>query len=247
MKIDDYRKTLRATKNWEAYLLNNSGLPGPRGNIELGQAVADEGNKELFTHLITFDSNTAPTNAPQEFLAFCGTVGFGRLLAEGDRGALKILRMQANDPRWRIREGVAMALQRLGNKDMDALLKEMRGWSKGTWLEQRAAIAALCEPRLLAERRHAARVLRILDAVTKSLAKSKDRKSDAFLVLKKGLAYCWSVAVAALPKDGKPMMEKWIASDDRDVIWIMRENLKKDRLARIDTTWVKKWKIKLKA
>ena len=100
---------------------------------------------------------------------------------------------------------------------------------------------------MLAERKHAVRVLRILDVVTKSLAKSKDRKSDAFLALKKGLAYCWSVAVAALPEDGKPMMEKWLASDDRDVIWIMRENLKKDRLARIDTAWVKKWNTKLKA
>jgi hypothetical protein len=245
MKIDEYRAALRASKDWEPFLLKNSGLPGPRGNIELGQAIADEGDRELFAHLISFDAPIAPTNDPREFLAFCGTVGFGRLLAEGDRSALEVLRRQASDSRWRIREAVAMALQRFGDADMDALLTAMRAWSKGNLLEQRAAVAALCEPRLLVERKHVAGVLRILDAVTKSLAKSKDRKSDQFLALKKGLAYCWSVAAAASPEDGKAMMEKWFASKDRDVIWIMKENLKKDRLARMDAAWVKKWKTKL--
>ena len=245
MKNDEYREALRANQNWESFLLKNSGLPGPRGNIELGQAVADEGKRELFEHFISFDANTAPTNDPREFLAFCGTVGFGRLLAEGDRSALPVLHRQASDPRWRVREGVAMALQRFGDADMDTLLKEMRVWSKGNLLEQRAAIAALCEPRLLSEQRHVAGVLRILDAVTTSFAKSKERKSDEFIALKKGLAYCWSVAVAALPQNGESIMEKWFASKDRDVIWIMKENLKKDRLARADAKWVKKWKAKL--
>jgi hypothetical protein len=245
MKSDEYRNALRASQNWEPFLLEHSGLPGPRGNIELGQAVADEGDRELFAHLISFDATIAPTNDPREFLAFCGTIGFGKLLAEGDSSALQVLRRQASDPRWRIREGVAMALQRFGDADMDALLSEMCAWSTGNPLEQRAAVAALCEPRLLAEKKHVARVLRILDAVTKSLAKTKDRKSAEFLALRKGLAYCWSVAVAASSEDGKVMMEKWFASEDRDVVWIMKENLKKNRLARIDAAWINKWKVKL--
>jgi hypothetical protein len=33
-------------------------------------------------------------------------------------------------------------------------------------------------------------------------------------------------------------MERWLASDDRDVRWIMRENLRKRRLARMDAAWV---------
>ncbi|HEX7589316.1 MAG TPA: HEAT repeat domain-containing protein [Anaerolineae bacterium] len=245
MKIDEYRQTLRASKNWEPYLLKHSGLPGPRGNIELGQAVADEGDKALFSQFISLDVKTAPVNSPQEFLVFCGTVGFGKLLAEGDASALKVLRRQASDPRWRTREGVAMALQRLGDVDMDALVQAMRVWSKGNLLEQRAAIAALCEPRLLTEKKHAAAVLDILDTVTRSLARIKERKSDEFLALKKGLAYCWSVAVAAYPQEGKAAIEKWFASNDREVIWIMKENLKKNRLARMDAAWVKKWSTRL--
>ena len=57
---------------------------------------------------------------------------------------------------------------------------------------------------------------------------------DAFKTLRQGLGYCWSVAVAALPEAGKPLMEKWLASADPDIRWIMRENLKKNRLVRMD-------------
>lgn len=245
MKIDEYRKTLASLDKWEPFLLKNSGLPGPRGNIELGQAVADEGNKQLFLKLIAYDAQSAPTNTPQEFLAFCGTVGFGRLAAEGDASALKILRQQASDARWRVREAVAMGLQRVGDKDMARLLKEMKIWSKGNLLEQRAAAAAVCEPRLLQQKKQVAQVLRLLDGITRSLIKTRDRKSDAFLALKKGMGYCWSVAVAADPPMGKKMMEKWFASNDRDVIWVMRENLNKDRLARADAKWVAQWQKKL--
>jgi len=49
------------------------------------------------------------------------------------------------------------------------------------------------------------------------------------------------VAVAALPEVGKPLMEKWAARRDADVRWIMRENLKKNRLVRIEAAWTKKW------
>jgi hypothetical protein len=38
---------------------------------------------------------------------------------------------------------------------------------------------------------------------------------------------------------GKRAMAKWLVHPDRDVAWIMRENVKKNRLARMDTQWVK--------
>jgi hypothetical protein len=46
------------------------------------------------------------------------------------------------------------------------------------------------------------------------------------------------VAVVALPDAGKPLMEKWLASPDPDIRWIMRENLKKNRLVKMDAAWV---------
>jgi len=240
-KAEGYRNTLGRLEDWDAFLLKESGLPGPRGNLELAQVVADEGNQALFERYLAYDADQAPTNSPYEFLAFCGVVGLGRLLAEGKTEMLATLRRCASDRRWRIREGVAMALQRLGDVDMDALIRAMQTWSTGTPLEQRAAAAALCEPRLLSLPKHARAALHILDKITASVRKLENRKNEDFLALRKGLGYCWSVAVAALPDEGKRLMDKWLADTDRDVRWIMKENLKKNRLARVDAAWVKKW------
>jgi hypothetical protein len=240
-KKDEYRAKLRALDNWDSYLLKESGLPGPRGNIELAQVVADEGNLKLYSRYTAYTANQAPVNSPYEFLAFCGVVGLGRLLAEGDTNLLMILRNHASDPRWRIREAVAMALQRFGDVDMDKLVSSMQVWSKGTPLEQRAAAAALCEPRLLGKTKHAKAVLQILDKITATLERAENRRSEEFMALRKGLGYCWSVAVVALPSEGKALMEKWLGTAEKDIRWIMRENLQKKRLARMDSEWVKKW------
>ena len=245
-KTDEYRTKLHGLQDWGPYLLKESGLPGPRGNIELAQVVADEGNRQLFQQYLTYNAEKAPVNSPYEFLAFCGIIGLGRLLAEGDQDLMPTLRQVASDPRWRLREGVAMALQRLGDVDMDRLLTEMHAWGQGTPLEQRAAAAALCEPRLLRQARHAQATLRILDRITASIERSDDRRSAGFLTLRQGLGYCWSVAVAALPGEGKVLMEKWLTKPDKDIRWIMNENLKKARLARMDVNWVKQWQDRLK-
>lgn len=243
-KADKYRTKLRSLENWDSYLLKESGLPGPRGNLELAQVVADEGNLQIFQRYITYTADEAPVNSPYEFLAFCGIVGLGRLLAEGKEDTLKTLHLFASDPRWRIREAIAMALQRLGEVDMNRLIMEMKEWSKGTRLEQRAAVAALCEPKLLGQSKHVEAVFQILDKVMDSLEQAGNRKGEDFLTLRKGLGYCWSVAVAAMPVEGKKRMEKWLANPDKDVQWIMRENLKKQRLTRMDASWVKKWQVR---
>jgi hypothetical protein len=52
-KADSYRQVLKTLADWEPYLLQESGLPGPRGNLELAQVVADEGDRELFEHFLT--------------------------------------------------------------------------------------------------------------------------------------------------------------------------------------------------
>ncbi len=240
-KTEIYRQKLRELPEWDAYLLAESGLPGPRGNLELAQVVADEGAPELFRRYLDWTAERAPVNDPHEFLAFCGAVGLGRLLAEGQQWPWPLLRQAANDPRWRMREGVAMGLQRLGDVHLGVLIEKMGEWSQGSPLEQRAAAAALCEPRLLSNPATVRQVLHILDTITQALAGQTERKSEGFQALRKGLAYCWSVAAAALPVESKAAMEKWFACADKDVRWVMRENLKKDRLRRADPAWVERW------
>jgi len=235
---ETYVGILKGLSDWQRYLLAESGLPGPRGNIELAQAVADVGDESLFTRLLAFDAVRAPANTAEEFLHFCGVMGLGRLLAEGRLDVLPTLRRCAGDVRWRTREAVAMALQRWGKANMDALLHEMAVWSRGSLLECRAAAAAICESVLLKHTQHAAAVFDILDACTSALASASDRRTEEFQALRKGLGYCWCVAVAAYPAPGMDRMQRWLTSADKDVRWVMRENLAKNRIARLDAQWL---------
>jgi hypothetical protein len=244
-KIENYRRILRSTPDWDNYLRQESRLPGPRANIELAKAVAEEGDQGTFIRYLRFDHTSAPANSPDEFLAFCGVLGMGKLLSKGRLEFLPTLRSCANDPRWRIREAVAMALQSLGEKDMDRLIQEMEAWCQGNWLEKRAAAAALCAPNLLQDKKHAKNVLRILDNLTIALMGAEDRRKDEYKTFRKGLGYCWSVAVVAYPHEGMPIMEHWFSTQDPDVRWVMRENLKKKRLARIDPNWVNRSRLQV--
>jgi hypothetical protein len=233
-KIDDYRQTLKTLEDWIPFLRKESGLPGPRGNLELAYAVAEEGDKKQFKQFLSFQ---AEENTPEVFLVFCGVVGLGKLAAN-DPTLFEQLRKYASDPRWRIREAVATGLQLVGDQNMELLLGEMQKWTKGNWYEKRAAAAALAEPRLLKEPKYTRKVLRILDAITEAMENADASKDEAFKVLRQGMAYCWSVVVAALPEAGKPLMEKWSDSQDRDIRWMIRENLKKNRLIKMDAAWV---------
>jgi len=237
-KVAFYVDKLKSQKDWDSYLLKESGLPGPRGNLELAQAFAEIGDEGKIKEYISIELEDAPTNSAKVFLTFCGVVGLGTLINQGEREYLLRLRGFASDPRWRIREAVAMALQRVGNADIDFLLQEMHEWSKGNFLEKRAAVAALCEPRLLTSKKVAGTVLEIIDDITASIISFRDTRDEAFEVLKKGLAYCWSVAVAAYPEKGRKLMEKWVGSQDKTIARIMKENLKKNRLVRMNGEWV---------
>jgi hypothetical protein len=237
-----YVERLRGLRDWRPYLVANSGLPGPRGNIELAQAVADLGTPRLFVKYLSVDAEPGAPDHEKEYLVFCGVLGLGRLAAEGAKDRLARLRGYASDPRWRVREAVAMGLQRVGLADMDLLLRTARTWSKGGRLVQRAAAAGLCEPVLLRDPAHVAEVLGVLDAITVGMLGAADRATEEFRALRKGMGYCWSVAVAALPREGKKRMERWLSSTDPDVAWVMKENMKKNRLAKMDPAWVKRWR-----
>jgi hypothetical protein len=250
-KVDDYVRVLGALADPEPFLLEHSGLPGPRGNIELGLAAVRARSATELRRWASLHADVAPTGEAGEFLAFCGVLGLGRLLAEGDTGALDELRAHANDPRWRVREAVAMALQRWGATDFEALAAAMAEWARGSWLEQRAAGAALCEPALLTDDERVAAALSVLESATAGViaADPADRRSEEFKALRKGLGYCWSVAVVAAPDVGRARFEALVqraaASGDRDLRWLVRENLRKQRLCRLDAEWVAELRARL--
>ncbi len=146
-------------EGWEDFLLSHSGLPGPRGNLELAFAVAELGTPAFFQSCLRYDPLIAPVNHPAEFVCFCGVLGLGRLAAEGDSSNIPIIRRYASDPRWRTREAVAMALQCVGRQDMDRLLEISEDWIAGSWLEKRGAVAGLAEPDLLKDPEHVRKIL----------------------------------------------------------------------------------------
>lgn len=240
-KVEELRRAFRRAKDPQAFIREHSNLPGPRGNLELAQAVADEGDEALFRRLVAWGPDRAPENTPAGFLPVCGLVGIGRLVAEGTVDLASELKASAEDPRWRVREAVAMGLQRWGRADMKGLIAEMRRWAGGSLLERRAVVAALCEPDLLDDAPDARRVLALLDRITRSVTRERDRRREEFRVLRQALGYGWSVAVAALPEEGIARLDVWMISDDPDVRWIMRENLRKRRLAAVASGEMDRW------
>ncbi|WP_141776862.1 HEAT repeat domain-containing protein [Phycicoccus sp. SLBN-51] len=233
-RVEEYRTALRELPNseWRRYLTDHSNLPGPRGNIELAQAFADEATPEVVEDVLA---------TGHEYLTFAGVVALGQQLAEHpSRNLEDRLRGYASDERWRVREAVAMALQRVGDADLPRLLTIVRAWARDPDpLVQRAAVAGICEPRLLAGEEAVAAALEACGAATERLAATPpEQRRDAHLrVLRQGLGYCWSVAVAADPARGLPLFtaltEEAEAEGDADLAWVVRENRRKKRLAQL--------------
>ena len=120
-KIDAYRqeiKTITEESELRSFLLANSNLPGPRGNLELAYAAAEEIPAALLIEWTALSADDAPVNSALEFLTFCGVLGHGRLYNDGDARALDRIIWAASDLRWRTREAAAMALQNIGKKDI---------------------------------------------------------------------------------------------------------------------------------
>lgn len=236
---DDVRALLTAgAPALDDALRAHSKLPGPRGNLELAALVADEADLATCLRLAAFNAAQAPVNTPDEFLAFCGVFGLGRHVSAGHPELLDALRSHAGDARWRTREAVAMALQRVGDGDPTLLAATAGAWAQGSRLEQRAAVAAVSEPRLLRSAAAAQVALEVLDTVTATLPGAADRRSTAFGVLRQALGYAWSVVIVATPTAGKQAFARLAAATDPDLRWVVRENLKKNRLKRLDAAWV---------
>lgn len=229
-KADRYRAELRAlpVDQVPGYLDARSGLPGPRANLELLAAFGDVAPAELVRALAA-DAD--------EYRRSCGTAALGRLVLEGDaKDAVPTLHARAADPSWRVREAAAMALQRIGDQDPRVMRELVAAWVADPHpLVRRAAVAGVCEPRLLTDPRTAAAALdacREASATIEALPPDVRRAPDV-RTLRQALGYCWSVAVAADPDRGLPAFETLEASPDPDLAWVARENRKKARLKRV--------------
>ncbi len=229
-----------------ALLETNSGLPGPRGNLELGYAFASavsgmhlqEWQWEFLLGAAAASAHKAPENTPGVYVVFCAVLALGTLYGRGQprprrRAALAAIKTAASDTRWRVREASAMALQQIGEQDAEALRAIVTEWMpEASLLELRAIAAGLAHPPIL-DGEMAGFSLevsrRILAAVSR--ADKKARRDESFRVLRQGMGYALSVFVSKSPVEGFTVMRKSAAVRDADIAWIIRENLKKKRLS----------------
>jgi hypothetical protein len=230
MRRDEERTAFLAASDREAYLRANSRLPGPRANLELLAAAAEEVDRDWATRWAAAPVGEDPTDV---FLIAVGLASLGRNLASGDDQAQALLRKRSSDAEWRIREAVAIGLQRLGDDDVSELARIASNWAHGNPLEARAAVAAVAEPRLLKSGELVGPALDVLDAATSAAAKRPSSANSDMRVLRQALGYAWSVVIASRPGMAWPRFQRWATSDNADVRWIVAENMKKDRIKRL--------------
>ncbi len=249
-KRNDYQRRLQPLLEdfslLENMLLANSGLPGVRANLEAAAAFADSLQDEatgkfMLEKLLQWaniPAQQAPANSKKEFLPFCALQGLAALYyssCEDDKDRIiSTLKKSAVDSRWRTREAVALAFQRLAEKDFRVVRKAFTEWLPGaSMLEQRAVIASLAHYPLLQDKDSVLFCLQAADLVLEKVAGyDEQRKKEEFRVLKKGLEYALGVFANSLPDEGFSLLLVWAKRDDADIKKIIRSNLGKARLAK---------------
>jgi hypothetical protein len=218
------------------YLLANSRLPGPRGNLELLYDFSRNCGIELVEQCLgRIRPDTA--NSPEEFLGMCGVLGYAAVSRADVEKSLAFIKQYASHGSWRIREAVAMAIQELSEGRLGLVLPKLGAYIAGNCYERRAVVAGLCEPKLLGDRGLDREILRVMREITDTLGHD-DRLGDPEESLRKALGYGWSVIIAASPEDGRRAFEELFDLPGRHVRWIMKENLGKNRLLKMDREWV---------
>jgi hypothetical protein len=232
----------------EFYLREQSRLPGTRANLELvnelthllAALVAEqpESVQELLCYLMSDERQRIVSNTPAEFVILCGIVAMGQCSAAHPKWwgeTFELLGKHACSPLWRVREGVALAFQRL----LPVATRETVNYlmilaTQGNYFQQRAAIAAIAEPGLLHTPNLVNAALEIQHVILERIHATlvTERKREDFRSLRQASGYTVSVVTAAAPERGFALMRECAAWSDPDITWILRENLKKKRLAK---------------
>jgi hypothetical protein len=234
--IEKLKPIINDREMLEKFIIENSNLPGPRGNLELAFALAEiYNNLDVVLEWAEITEARADVNDPKSFPAFCSAVCLGKIYTKTkDKKLISILKKMANDGRWRMREAVAFGFQNIGENNFDELKSIFSKWiKKSNNLEKRAILVSLAHPKFLDEENS-----KFCFEITDTVLKEMDREND-FDVLKKGLQFAISVFAAANPEFGFKFIKKWIGKD-KTIDKLMKENLKKNRLAKKYPEEVKK-------
>ena len=232
-----------------AALVRGSGLPGARLNLRLVSAFASavgelvvapdppvSALETLLDGWAGVPAGEVPTEAPEVIVPCAAVAAYGEVGAVrpdwwGDE--IGKLRRAATDTRWRIREVVALALQRMLAADWERTVSALLEWAgEDDPLVVRAAAAGVAEPPLLrtdGRPESAAQVQRRAVATFRGYPEQV-RRTEPVRVLRQALGFTVSVIIAATGDFA--LLAELASSGDPDLRWIARENLKKARLQR---------------
>ena len=129
-------------------LCRGSNLPGPRVNEALAESFASEcasrgkGADALVRWLITLDADRAPgggsgphgAGAELEFLPVCGVFAAGARAVSDPKARVEMLALlhdAAEDLRYRVRDAVPLALERVGARAGDEVAIAVSEWMDG--------------------------------------------------------------------------------------------------------------------
>jgi hypothetical protein len=230
-------------------LLQHSGLPGARLNLRLvatfAHAVGEVARRPdppvaalaaLLDRWAAISEHQAPVDRPEVILPCAAVAAYGAVgVVRPDWWDDEVAKLggAAADGRWRVREVVALALQRLLDADWDRTVRVLLDWAAADDpLVVRAAAAAVAEPPLLRSDHRRALAAAVQRRAVERLraCPAQARGTPPVRVLRQALGFTISVVVAATGDFA--LLEDMAACGDPDLRWVVRENLKKGRLQR---------------
>lgn len=224
-------------------LLEHSHLPGPRGNLELLYEFSRDARKDEIETCLSYISPDV-RNSPEEFVGMCGILSYSIHHQKEIQKVLSFLKEYTGHDSWRIREAVAMSIQEISEKNLEKVLTGLDDFIHGHDFEKRAVVAGLCEPKLLTDQKTNLQILDILYRISQTIDHD-DKLDEGATSLRKALGYGWSVVICAIPDEGKQLFEKMFDWSGKHIQWILKENLKKNRLQKLDPDWVNECSKKL--
>lgn len=226
------------------YLKNHLKLPGKRANLELLYKFSREASDQEIQECLTYKDRDI-NNTPEEFILMCGVLATCMNQEWPVKETLELVSEYANSDSWRVRETVAMGIQELVTKDAKAVIDILDQWVTKNEKYKRCIIAGLCEPKNLKDTYLLDKTFTYLSNFTQVFIDGPSKLTEDQKILRKALAYGWSVAMVEDIEKGKKLFEAFVDEDNKHIKWILKINLKKNRLIKKDKDWVEKTLIKI--
>jgi len=218
------------------FLVANSGLPGPRGNLTLAAEASrliamDWATKRGFLKGLILDWSASG----DEYLLFVAHSAIGHVLSgnpEEMEWAVPLLYEANFSPLWRAREGVTFALEALLEDRADLALSLIDEWCKlRDSIVVRNSIVALAHPTQLRRNHAQLDALERYNGIGMEMVAKVIDPGDDVKMLAKSLGFTLSVAAEA-DEGYLDEFENWIDCNIKAWRAIIKENLTKARIAK---------------